>query len=448
MRLNYQLLLIILLLLPVSEIAYAQPNLEDCRKLSRICVSANHTRVIDGIDSKADCWEWKTNYDCKRPNIINDECKELKEHLACTQISQECVEEKEGVCLRYKIKWHCTEKLPESEHIELISETYKIIQDRFDHACDTLTNRTDCRQEKVECVEGHRIENIKGLEVERDCWAQKQDFTCLSTAFTDDCTSLQEREDCTLSSNRCLEQQNSGLCVHEERHYECEATPTSVLQTCGSQNWCVNATCIEEQKPEPNQNFGQAAAMMSLLQEMGKDFTRTSADEITIFSGTAKSCNKWVLGLKNCCSDSGLLIDNALAECSESEKQLATQQQSGHAHYVSTYCSKKTISGVCIRRTRNFCTFNSRLARILQEYAHHQLGIPWSHACRGLTSDELTKMDWTGLDLSEILGDIANRMTTPEKNALKADLKQRIKNFYDKHKPTQVDEDLEEDEES
>ena len=117
-----------------------------------------------------------------------------------------------------------------------------------------------------------------------------------------------------------------------------------------------------------------------------------------------------VFGLKNCCSDSGFVIDHDLGECSEDGgSDLAWAGQA----YVSNRCSKKPCSGpVCA--ASGFCTFNSRLGRILQEHARSQLGISWDNSCRGLSVEELERMDWQAVDLSEVIGDITGRLTEPE----------------------------------
>ena len=52
-----------------------------------------------------------------------------------------------------------------------------------------------------------------------------------------------------------------------------------------------------------------------------------------------------------------------------------------------------------------YCVFPSKLSRVFQEVARRQLNIDWGTAdkpdCRGLTQEEIKKLDFSKLDLSE-----------------------------------------------
>ena len=156
-------------------------------------------------------------------------------------------------------------------------------------------------------------------------------------------------------------------------------------------------------------------------------------DDLRIFTGKVQSCSKWILGLKNCCKTGGLLLDTNLAECSESERELAVKRSAGQAHYTGSHCSSKTFFGSCLVRKSDFCTFNSRLARVLQEQGRLQLGISWNN-CRGLTPEELEMIDWSHIDLREVLPDIEAQMSIPNQEALKLNLQQKVEDFYNDFK--------------
>ena len=63
--------------------------------------------------------------------------------------------------------------------------------------------------------------------------------------------------------------------------------------------------------------------------------------------------------------------------------ELAEERNAGNTHYLGKYCSKRTFFGICIRRSRAWCVFGSKLGRILQEQGRSQLGVGWGN-CRGL----------------------------------------------------------------
>ncbi|MFE8035025.1 conjugal transfer protein TraN, partial [Thiohalocapsa marina] len=60
---------------------------------------------------------------------------------------------------------------------------------------------------------------------------------------------------------------------------------------------------------------------------------------------------------------------------------------------------------ICIQKQKAFCCYNSPLARIINEQAYPQLGRSWGEAkqpdCRGLSLQEMERLDWSQIDLSE-----------------------------------------------
>ena len=70
----------------------------------------------------------------------------------------------------------------------------------------------------------------------------------------------------------------------------------------------------------------------------------------------------------------------------------------------------RSIFGSCTKRTRTFCCFNSRPSRIINEQGRAQLGTPWGSAqsprCDGFTIDELQRLNFAAMDLTEFYADI------------------------------------------
>lgn len=104
-----------------------------------------------------------------------------------------------------------------------------------------------------------------------------------------------------------------------------------------------------------------------------------------------------------------LIIDVVYA-CTPEEQQVNVDRVLKKTHYIGTYCRQKVL-GSCIEKRRSFCAFSSPLARIVNEQARPQLGISWgrpsSPDCSGITLEELTRLDWSQIDLGEWI-DILN----------------------------------------
>ena len=199
--------------------------------------------------------------------------------------------------------------------------------------------------------------------------------------------------------------------------------------SCGSVRFCVGAGC-ETVSPQSNTGFVEATTRLNMAVELGGDeFDR---DDMRFFTGQRRACHIKLFGLANCCKNSGLLI--GLGNCSASERELAEERNAGNTHYLGRYCSKRTFFGVCIRRSRAWCVFGSKLGRILQQQGRRQLGIGWS-SCRGFTVAEVEGIDFERLDLSEFTQDLMDgsrepAVSLPDSGDTGTAMRTRIRDFY------------------
>ena len=199
--------------------------------------------------------------------------------------------------------------------------------------------------------------------------------------------------------------------------------------SCGSVRYCVGAGC-ETVRPEANTGFANATTRLNMALELGGDeFDRR---DMRFFKGTRRACHIKLFGLANCCKNSGALV--GLGNCSASEIELAEERNAGNTHYLGRYCSRRTFFGLCIRHSRAWCVFGSKLGRILQQQGRRQLGIGWS-SCRGLTVAEVEGIDFAGLDLSEFTEDLMDgsrepSVSLPDAGDTGTVMRTRIRDFY------------------
>ena len=197
---------------------------------------------------------------------------------------------------------------------------------------------------------------------------------------------------------------------------------------CGAVRWCVGAGC-DSTAPRANTGFVEATTRLNMALEMGgEEFDR---ENLRIFTGKKRRCHIHFGGLANCCKNSGRLV--GLANCSASERELAEERNAGNTHYLGKYCSKR-VFGVCIRRSRAWCVFGSKLGRILHQQARPQLGIGWG-SCRGFTVAEVERIDFAALDLSEFTDDLMDgsrepAVTLPEAEDTQSVMRDRVRDFY------------------
>ncbi|MYF86833.1 MAG: hypothetical protein F4178_10710 [Rhodospirillaceae bacterium] len=199
--------------------------------------------------------------------------------------------------------------------------------------------------------------------------------------------------------------------------------------SCGAVRWCVGAGC-ETVEPEANTGFVEATTRLNMALELGgEEFDR---DNLRFFAGKRRACHIKLFGLANCCRNSGLLV--GLGNCSASERELAKERNAGNTHYLGKYCSKRAFFGACIRRSRAWCVFGSKLGRILHQQARPQLGIGWG-SCRGFTVAEVERIDFSRLDLSEFTQDLMDGsrepdVTLPEVGETQSVMRDRVRDFY------------------
>jgi len=96
------------------------------------------------------------------------------------------------------------------------------------------------------------------------------------------------------------------------------------------------------------------------------------------------------------------LLVQIIWECEPDEFQLGARRELKTCHYVGSYCATEII-GQCIEKRESYCCFASPLSRILQEQIRPQLGLGWGSPknldCRGITVEELARVDWSRVNL-------------------------------------------------
>ncbi|QHS08992.1 conjugal transfer protein TraN [Sinimarinibacterium sp. NLF-5-8] len=208
-----------------------------------------------------------------------------------------------------------------------------------------------------------------------DCFERQKTYTCYSEAPACN-TDPACRE--SPGSRLCLEYDAAGQCVDWNITYQC-SRGTAQCVRFADQNNCLtlNTFGFENQAALPPDEESQKNAMAGtgILQEMQTD-SNEPADQTgapSLFTGSHMQCKKEDYMLKNCCStslqDQGFL----LTACSKSEVKLAGAKRANTATYIGDGCCQKAPLIGCIKRARNYCVFDSILAKIIQVEGRKQL---------------------------------------------------------------------------
>lgn len=111
-------------------------------------------------------------------------------------------------------------------------------------------------------------------------------------------------------------------------------------------------------------------------------------------------------------------------ECEEEEFMMNSKKAVRACHYVGSYCRKDSFAG-CIEERRTYCCFNSPLGRILQQQIRPQFGMSWGSPkypdCGGIPAQDLARVDWSRVDLSEWIAMMAASGVMPDPNDMDMD---------------------------
>lgn len=255
-------------------------------------------------------------------------------------------------------------------------------------------NKNVCVKTKEQCVEPGGTRNISGVNVTQDCWKYDLAYTC-GYKKHDNCDDIARR--CNFISQKCIEEAH-GYCYAYERTYKCsEAVEGPKELICGDPNSIEFKQKIEQGTGE---DFAKAVSGLAGVSAAGNNLKKTQ-DQVNIMKGKSYNCGEAGMGLYDCCASGG----NMLRHCSDSEKSLQEARGKKLAVFTGRHCAKKAL-GVCLVYHQGWCVFDSKLMRIIHEQGRRQLNISFGSGeepnCRGLTPDELQKIDFSRVDFSEI----------------------------------------------
>lgn len=101
------------------------------------------------------------------------------------------------------------------------------------------------------------------------------------------------------------------------------------------------------------------------------------------------------------------LMINIIWECEQKEFELGAKKETRQCVYVGSYCASKVL-GACVEKREAYCCYSSVVARIIQEQGKPQLGYGFGSAkspsCDALSVDDLARINWNAIDLTEWIG--------------------------------------------
>lgn len=295
-------------------------------------------------------------------------------------------------------------------------------------------NKTDGALSQSVCTEagGNKTVYVGGKPyvVYQACWAYRDTYVTQS-ASEGTCSALIKNPACTVVSRKCeAVSEDSGLCINEAVTFECEKVTKAEGMLCGGEFFCSDGKCQEVKEGQDN-GFKKAVSQLAAVAAVGDDVAELNNIDIRAFTGKGQACRKTAVGFSNCCKDSGWGTDIGLASCKSEEKALGEAKQRKLTVEIGEYCSTKVL-GVCLEKKRSSCVFDSKLAQIVQQQGRKwQLGIGFGSAkspdCRGITIEELQRINFAELDFSNFYDDLEAGLEIPADDTLMQRVSEQIK---------------------
>lgn len=298
-----------------------------------------------------------------------------------------------------------------------IEVTENVVEDILDNnSCRPLrekANEGNCIFEKGEpCLDANVTKIIDGVPIQRACWGKSMQYQCLANASST-CSSLIS-QGCTQTISTCIEQR-FGLCTIYSQTFECTKT-TCIPQPdiCMPSLPCTDGSC-DTTKSEESHDMGEGVSRLGALTGAAVDVANNQINSGSprIFTGQSMECKKYVLGFRDCCTDSGW--GDWVKHCPAELQELQKAKADNRVVYLGKYKKHK----LDLDHHYAYCVFPSKLGFIIQnEGRKKQLGISFGKAkepnCSGITPEQLERINFQKLNLAPIEQELVSRFQKPD----------------------------------
>lgn len=286
---------------------------------------------------------------------------------------------------------------------------------------DTATTK-DCSKEALDrtldacalesvtaCVSPNATRVINGVPITRPCWGHAMHYQC-STQSSSTCKPLMD-EGCSHVVSLCTAYTDNH-CDHLVQTFECSTRTCFPDKTvCPAEVACADGQC-DDTTPEVSDDINEGLSRLGALGGTAEDVATNQVDlgQARIFQGVSQKCEKYIWGMRDCCTDKGFL--KGVLNCPKELQALQRAKVDGRVVFVGDY------KDGLFERQYVFCVFPTKLAGIIQIQGRGaQLHIPFGEAkspyCRGITPEELEKIDFKQLDISALVEEFTGRKQIP-----------------------------------
>jgi len=323
----------------------------------------------------------------------------------------------ENIGGRYDVKlakrdWsHTSYKIHYSHKVIEEQKTPKVLTVNGCQSVMNLSEKGFYKLHSTKCLDAKNPRYYDDVPISQKCWREKRVYHATRTGIGD-CDAFRKKG-CEQIGSKF---EKGGY----QQTFRCPVRGKAETSTKlpGERPFCLTGNC-EDLTDLDDVDFDQAIAQMALLNELGKQ-----AGKVSIFSGQSKSCKS--TKFKKCCfQSSGIAIKTGFSKCTSGEKELSLRRGKGHCVYVGKKSVK--LHKIRIGFRKIYCCFPSKLLRVFQQQGRTQLAIGWGSAkhpnCRGFGIEEIQRLDFNKMDLSEALDEIKEHLTSINTSKVQSQMK-------------------------
>lgn len=407
----------------------------NCTKTGRTCTQGPETRVVNGMSVYKDCWQYQDQYSCVDPNSTTSTCSSFASNSKCTLTGTVCTFTLPGgQCGNTEKTYSCETKPAQTT----TQDVCKNMTCDSNGICIPAADQPDAEFGKaaaamelareigvytdpnnIAIFGGERSECSKGKLGIKSCCSPRagaaNNSAILSTAISGAASIGKEVADIgsmyvydSLMSSETL-QQGMGAMISTANNW---FTPNGASE--GAEFF--------------NGNFDPSFSYMGFTASFGAATATTGSMMVGSVGEVYFSFNPYMLAAQ--------LALQWVMSCDTSDALTAMRKGQNLCHHVGTYCSNKSILGVCLESKEAHCCYNSRLARIVQEQGRLQIGKSWGAAespqCGGFTQSEFEKLDLSKMDLREFITEIQAKAvnTIPGTNRAVSNVGSKVSNYF------------------
>ena len=371
-----------------------------CTILTEVCAEPGGTRIINGLPVYKPCWRWDRTYICQDPGNAINECAPYENNPRCTLSRQACSLDKftgmPDCGLTTKV-FSCQVRPAGSTNVQTC----------FEQSCVGPM----CGRER-DPADPDFAKSVAVMELQRQAGGYMDAQGRIFSGIPAQC----ERR-LFGSSNCCREQvsstNGSNNVVFATRGVS--FVGENVANIGSAYVWDGLFGTATNLYPEisgfaggnVSRGYAAQAAQATSISMYGITATvQTYANAGTFMESFSVT---WSFDPTSFAIQVGIQVLTNMAACNQDEQTLALRKGQRLCTFVGGY-----RTGTIWRRSyEGYCCYNSRLARIVQEQGRRQLGRGYGSAqnpdCTGLTAEELERLDFSQIDLSEFIADVQSK---------------------------------------